>query len=233
MTRELNGPVIDGGFTRERAWFKGMPTFGDPDYIFFRDDFMGIAIDVTNDWTLVEDSSSTQTIEADTLGGRLRLFSTTDNEGTSLQGNEIFQVSAGIDTWFETKLAVNDPEQIDISLGLTINWATNPEGMFTTADRIVFLKEDGTDDIKSVTSFSSDETLKDTGIDLGTDTDIILGFRVFGDTSVVFYVDRVAVATHTTNIVTDQNLALGIAMLCGDSADSILTVDYIQCIQTR
>ena len=233
MTRELNGPVVDGGFTRERAWFKGMPTFGDPDYIFFRDDFMGIAIDVTNDWTLVEDSSSTQTIEADTLGGRLQLFATADDEGTSLQGNEIFQVSAGIDTWFEIKLACNEPTEVDLCFGLTVNFATNPEAMLTAADRIVFQKDDGTDDIYSITEFSGDETKKDTGIDLGTATDITLGFRVFGDTSVVFYVNRVAVATHTSNIVTDQNLALGMMMLCGDAADHSIAVDYIQCIQTR
>ena len=132
MTRALNGPVVDGGFTNTRAWFKGRPLAGDPDFIYFFDDFTGIAIDVTNDWTLVEDSSSTETIEADTLGGRLKLFATVDDEGTSLQGNEIWQVSPSIDTWFETKISSNEPTEVDICIGLTVNFVTNPAGATST-----------------------------------------------------------------------------------------------------
>lgn len=233
MTRKLNGPVVDGGFTRSREWFSGMPVMGDPDYVFFMDDFTGIAIDVTNDWTLVEDSNSTQTIEGDTLGGRLRLFATTDDEGTSLQGNEIFEVSAGKELWYETKIQSNEPVQVDLCMGLTITFASNPEAMLTAADRIVFQKDDGSASIFSITEDSNTETKKDTGIDLGTATDMTLGFRVIGDSTVLFYINRVLVSTHTTNVVTNQNLKLAVMLLCGDANDHILAVDYIHCIATR
>jgi hypothetical protein len=234
MTRELNGPVVDGGFTNARAWFKGMPVFGDPNYIHFMDDFTGIAIDLTNSWTQLEDGAASMAIEADTLGGRLLMTtSASDNVGTSIQGNEIFQVSAGIDTWFETKVNLLDATESEFCSGLTINFATNPEAILTAADRIVFEKLDGVDDIQCITEFSGAETRTDSQIDIVAATDITLGFRVLGDTTVLFYVNRKLVATHTTNIVNDQNLALASYVLAGDASGTTLAIDYIHCIQTR
>ncbi len=233
MTRRLNGPILEIGDRDSREWYRNMPVWGDPDYIWFMDDFTGIAIDVTNDWTLVEDASSTETIEGDTLGGRLRLFATADDEGTSLQGNEIFEVSADKELWYETKIQSNEPTEVDLCMGLTVNFTTNPEAMLTAADRIVFQKDDGADSIFSITEIGGAETKKDTGIDLGTATDIILGFRVIGDSTVLFYINRVLVSTHTTNVVNNQNLCLAVMLLCGDANDHILAVDYIHCIATR
>ncbi len=116
MTRKLNGPVVDGGFTLDRAWFKDMPVLGDPSYIHFMDDFTGIAVNLTNDWTQLEDAAASMEIEADTLGGRLLMqTSANDNQGTSIQGNEIFQVSPNIQTWFETKINLLDAVESEYS----------------------------------------------------------------------------------------------------------------------
>ena len=80
---------------------------------------------------------------ADAIGGELALTSTatTDNDGASIQGNEIFAVAADKNIYFETRLKCTDADQTDICAGLTVNFATHPEAMLTAADRIVFQVE--------------------------------------------------------------------------------------------
>ena len=80
---------------------------------------------------------------------------------------------------------------------------------------------------------TSNASRTDSQIDIVAATDITLGFRILGDSTVLFYVNRKLVATHTTNIVNDQNLALASYVLAGDAAGTTLAIDYIQCIQTR
>ncbi len=234
MSRELNGPVVDGGFTLERAWYKSRPLQGDPDYIHFFDDFVGIAINLTNDWTQVEDGAASMEIEGDTLGGRL-LFTTSagDDLGTSIQGNEIFAPAAGRQIWFETKINLLDAVESEYCSGLTVNFITNPENILTAADRIVFQKDDAAASIFCITEFSGAETKTDSQVDIVAATDIVLGFRVIGISTVLFYVDRKLVATHTTNIVSDQNLCAAAMVLAGDSAGTTLAIDYISVTSER
>ncbi len=234
MTRQLNGPVVDGGFTLDRAWYKDMPVLGDPGYIHFMDDFTGIAIDLTNDWTQLEDGAASMAIEGDTLGGRLLMTTSAgDNLGTSIQGNEIWQVSPNVQTWFETKINLLDAVESEYCSGLTVNFTSNPEEILTAADRIVFQKDDDAASMFCITEFSGAETKTDSQVDLVAATDIVLGFRVVGTSTVLFYVNRKLVATHTTNIVNDQNLCLAAYVLAGDSNGTTLAIDYISCIQTR
>lgn len=234
MTRRLVGPVLELGDRDSREWMRNMPVWGDPDYIWFMDDFTGIAIDLTNSWTQVEDGAASMAIEGDTLGGRLLMTTSAgDNLGTSIQGNEIFEVSADKELWFETKINLLDATESEYCSGLTVNFATDPEAILAAADRIVFEKLDGVDDIICVTEFSGVETRTDSQIDIVAATDITLGFRVIGDSTVLFYVNRVLVQTHTTNIVNDQNLALAAYVLAGDAAGTTLAIDYIHCIATR
>jgi hypothetical protein len=234
MTRKLNGPVVDGGFTLDRAWQKNMPVWGDPNYVHFFDDFTGIAVNLTNDWTQIEDGAASMEIEADTEGGRLLMqTSAADNLGTSIQGNEIFRVAAGRQMWFETKINLLDAVESEFCSGLTINFATNPEAILTAADRIVFEKLDGVADIQCITEFSGSETRSDSQKDLVAATDITLGFHVVGESTVLFYVDRVLVATHTTNIVNDQNLCVASYVLAGDSSGTTLAIDYLLVVMER
>ena len=234
MTRELNGPVVDGGFTLDREWYKNMPVWGDPDYVWFMDDFTGIAIDLTNSWTQLEDGAASMAIEGDTLGGRLLMTTSAgDNLGTSIQGNEIFEISPSKELWFETKINLLDAIESEYCSGLTINFATDPEAILTAEDRIVFEKLDGNANIICITEDSGAETRTDSGIDIVAATDITLGFRVIGGSTVLFYVNRILVRTHTTNIVNDQNLCLAAYVLAGDAAGTTLAIDYIHCIATR
>ena len=152
-----------------------------------------------NDWTVVKDSSATAALGADAESGTLVLTSqaTTDNDGASVQGNEIFALSTSRDIWFETKIKVGDSEgsAIDLCVGLTVNFATNPEAMLTAADRIVFQVDDGDTNIDCVTEKDGTATTTDSGVDIADDTYVTLGFHVKGTGSVEFFVNRNLVAS--------------------------------------
>ena len=204
----------------------------------YMDDFTGIAVDTTNDWTLIKDSSATAALGADAENGTLVLTSqaTTDNDGASVQGNEIFALSTTRDIWFETKLFITDAEgdAMDVCVGLTVNFATNPEAMLTAADRIVFQIDDGDSNIDCVTEKDGTATTTDSGIDIVSGTSVTLGFHVKGTGSVEFFVNRNKVATHTANLPDDENLAIGAMELSGSATGTkSMTIDYLMAVQHR
>lgn len=232
----FSGPVVFSG----RRWFKDMPVALDPDFVRVWDDFIGIAIDLTNDWTEVKDSSAAVAITADTINGYLTMTSnaTTDDDGSSIQKNEIFLPVAGKDIWFETRLqAVDSDAEIDeqeICAGLTINFATNPEAMLAADDRIVFQVNDADPSIVCITELSGTPTTTDSGVDIVDSEDVTLSFKVEGVSRVKFYINRVLVATHTTNIVDDQLMTPALMQLSGDSGGTKkILVDYILAVATR
>lgn len=235
MAVHFTGPVLEKGKRGARKWFDNLPVGWNPDYYGIWDDFTSVAVDLTNDWTQIKDTSASVAIEADTLGGRLLMSSaaTTDNDGSSIQGNEIFKVVADKDIWFETKLQVSDADQMDVFVGLTVNFATNPEAALTAADRIGFQIDDGGASILCKTEAGGTETSTDSGQDAADATDVTLGIHVVSNTSVEFYVDRALVATHTANITT-ENMAVAAMELSGDATGTkSMAVDYLYCRAAR
>ena len=238
MAVHFTGPVLYAGKDGQRQWFENLPVANNPDYLMYMDDFTGIALDTTNDWTLIKDSSATAALGADAENGTLVLTSqaTTDNDGASVQGNEIFALSATRDIWFETKLSITDAEgdAMDVCVGLTVNFATNPEAMLTAADRIVFQIDDGDSNIDCVTEKDGTATTTDSGIDIVSGTSVTLGFHVKGTGSVEFFVNRNKVATHTANLPDDENLAIGAMELSGSATGTkSMTIDYLMAVQNR
>ena len=230
-----SGPLQYSGKGATGAWGTDLTIGADNDVVVYMDDFLGVALDSTNDWTVVKDSGATAGIVADTVNGVLELTSaaTTDDDGASVQGNEVFKVQADKVVWFETKLQCNDADQTDICVGLTVNFATNPEAMLAAADRIVFQVNDGDASILCKTESGSTETSTDSLVDLVDDTYVTLGFRVQSTGQVGFYVNRQLVATHTTNIPTTE-LALGAMSVSGSATGTRSTkVDYIFAAATR
>jgi|TARA_R110002051_G_scaffold207529_1_gene273304 hypothetical protein len=237
MAVHFTGPVLYAGVNGSKKWFADLPVGVNPDYVVLMDDFTGIALDATSDWTVVKDSGASAAIGADAESGTLILSSaaTTDNDGASVQGNEIFRVASGRDIWFETKCWITDAEEdnMDLCVGLTINFATNPEAMLTATDRIVFQINDGGTSILAITEKNGTETSTDTGLDAEAFSQT-LGFHVKGTGSVEFFVNRVKVATHTTNIPDDENLAVAAMQLSGSaSGTKSANIDYLLASQTR
>ena len=238
MAVHFTGPVLYAGKDGQRQWFENLPVANNPDYLMYMDDFTGIALDTTNDWTLIKDSSASGALGADAENGTLVLSSqaTTDNDGASVQGNEIFALSSTRDIWFETKLFITDAEgdAMDVCVGLTVNFATNPEAMLTAADRIVFQIDDGDSNIDCVTEKNGTATTTDSGIDIVSGTSVTLGFHVKGTGSVEFFVNRNKVATHTANLPDNENLAIGAMELSGSATGTkSMTIDYLMAVQNR
>jgi hypothetical protein len=233
----FSGPVLYSGKGADKGAFTDLPIGVNLGVVTLFDDFTGVALDSTNDWTVIKDSSATAAIGADIANGVLELTSaaTTDDDGASVQGNEIFAVEAGRNIWFQTKCKVSDADDMDFCVGFTVNFATNPEAMLTAADRIVFESDDGTATLQCITESGGTETATALGsaFDLADDTYVTLGILVVGTSRVEFYVNNVLAATHTTNISTTE-MTVGAMELSGSvTGTKLATIDYIFAAQTR
>lgn len=235
MTTSFRAPITYAGTGAYKA-FRGLTQTVNLDQTVIFDDFTGVAVDLTNDWTEVKDTSASVAIAADVVGGRLLMESqaTTDDNGSSIQGNEIFAVEAGRTMWFQTKLQSSDADDQEVCAGFTVNFATNPEAMLTAADRIVFQVADGDGSILCKTEKDGTETSTDSGVDLADATDVELAIIVEGTGIVEFYINGKLRATHTTNIPDDENLTVGIMQLSGSNTGTkSVSVDYVLAGQTR
>lgn len=234
MTKRLDGPLLDLGFPG-REFFTGFPIGRDPGYVHFYDDFTYVALDATNLWTVVKDSSASVAIEADTLNGRLKLTSqaTTDDDGASIQGNEIWQPRVNKEIWVEAKLQVSDADDMDMFFGLTENFAASPEAALTASNRIGFQIDDGDATILCKTEASDEEDSVSSGVDAADATDVTLGIHVVGTSRVDFYVDRSRVTRVTTNIPTAL-MALAAMEISGSATGTkSMSIDYIIAAMTR
>lgn len=222
----FNGPIL---FGNAQKWRNDAAQGFNLDMIRVFDDFTAVAVDSTNAWTVVKDSSASVAIVADTAGGEIALTSaaTTDNDGASIQGNEIFLPAAGKNIWFEARVKMSSVADMDAFVGLSQNFATNPEAVLTASNRIGFQINDGDASILCKTEAADSETSTDSGVDGVDATYIRLGFLVRGTTGVEFYVNRQLVATHSTNIPTTE-LAIALFELSGSvTGTRSLTCDYV------
>tara|TARA_A100001391_G_scaffold77443_1_gene50008 strand:+ start:82 stop:783 length:702 start_codon:yes stop_codon:yes gene_type:complete len=233
MATHHNTPVLYSGFASGFKDLREMPISINPDYYCIEDDFV---YELDTGWVVVKDSGATVAIVADTIGGELAITSTatTDNDGGSVQGNEIFAVATGKDMFFQTRIKNSDVDQSDICVGFTLNFATNPENMLTATDRIVFQVNDGDASILCKTEKDGTETSTDSGIDMVDDTYVKLGISCSGTGTVEFFVNDKLVATHSTNIPDDENLAIAAMSLSGSASGTrVTTIDYLMGARTR
>ena len=236
MATHHNTPVLYNGYGAGYRALREMPISINPDFFEISDDFVGIVFNSTNDWTVVKDSGATVALVADAIGGELALTSTatTDNDGASIQGNEVFAVATDKNIYFQTRLKCTDADQTDLCAGLTVNFASNPEAMLTAADRIVFQVDDGNASILCITEKDGTETSTDSGIDLVDATYIVLAFSVNGTGAVKFYINSTLVATHGTNINDDENMTVAAMSLSGNATGTrVTTLDYVIAAETR
>lgn len=230
----FNGTILHGN-TKARKWFNDLPQAFAPEYVQQWYDFVEVTDDETNLYTVVKDASASVAIAADTANGRLLLTSaaTTNDDGASIQGNEIWLPAAGRTIWFETLLQISAAGDQELYAGLSQNFATNPEAVLTASNRIGFQVNDADASILCKTEAADTETSTDSGVDIVSATDIRLGFKVIGTTTVEFYINRNLVATHTTNIPTTE-LAFALYELSGSNTGTMsASIDYVGVWGTR
>jgi hypothetical protein len=233
MATHHNTPVLYSGYAAGYKDLREMPMSINPDYYCIEDDFV---YELDTGWTVVKDSGAAVAIVADTVGGELAITSaaTTDNDGGSVQGNEIFAVATDKNMFFQTRIKNNDVDQSDICVGFTVNFATNPEAMLTAADRIVFQVDDGDASINCITEKDGTATTTDSGVDMADDTYVKLGIACSGTGKVEFFINDKLVATHSTNIPDDENLAIAAMSLSGSASGTrATTIDYLMGARTR
>ena len=244
MATHFKGPIL---YSSARKGLENLQVGVWPDQAVYLDDFTGIALDATNDWTVVKDSGASVAISADTAVGVVALTSTatTDNDGASIQGNEIFQLptTAGEKLYFESRFfasttAGSGVGQMDIWVGLTENFATNPENAFLATNRIGFQLDDGSSLTRLISESGGTETETElaAAYNLTDDTYVTLGFIATKGTStdtVQFYYNRQLVGTHTTNVPTAL-LTPAMVEVSGDATGTkSMSVDYVMAAVDR
>ena len=244
MATHFKGPIL---YSSARKGLENLQVGVWPDQTVYLDDFTGIALDATNDWTVVKDSGASVAISADTAVGVVALTSTatTDNDGASIQGNEIFQLptTAGEKLYFESRFfasttAGSGVGQMDIWVGLTENFATNPENAFLATNRIGFQLDDGSSLTRLISESGGTETETElaAAYNLTDDTYVTLGFIATKGTStdtVQFYYNRQLVGTHTTNVPTAL-LTPAMVEVSGDATGTkSMSVDYVMAAVDR
>ena len=50
----FSGPILFSGKGNSKGWFENLPIDRNPDYMVYMDDFTGVTLDNTNDWTVVK-----------------------------------------------------------------------------------------------------------------------------------------------------------------------------------
>lgn len=235
-TTRFSGPVLYSGNGDANGWFQNLPIGVNPDYCTKMDDFTGIDIDDTDDWTKSVLNSGTLTLLADHVGGWAKSLGdgSTDNSGGAIQGNEIFMAEASKNIFFEAVVAVSDADDMDMFVGLAENGTFATGVPFTANNQIGFLLVEGAADIYANCDSGGTETKTDTGIDFADGAESssnitntrTLGFIVKGTGQVEFYVDRQKVTTTTANIPTSALTPWFCAMSGTTTADAAWC-DYI------
>lgn len=239
MPTSFSGPIRLKGSAEQvagRKMYGGMDaSTPNPDIYFVWDDFLGVALDSTNDWTVVKDTGATVALGADAQFGTCVITSaaTTDDDGGSIQGNEVFAPTSGKDLWFETRVSLHDADDCDFMIGLTENFATNPEAMLAAANHIAFQIAEGDATFVCRTESGGTATTTTTSVDAADATWVKLGFKVTSTSKVEFYINGALVATHTTNIPT-ANMTIGAYTLSGSTTGTFASsIDYVLCAAQR
>ena len=243
MATHFKGPIL---FSAQRPALENLNIARWNDQFIQFDDYDHGAIDETLRWTIVKDSGAAAAIVADARSGELNLTSanTTDNDGASIQGKqEYFSLpsTAGNKLYYETRIKMSDVDQMDVLVGLTETFTTNPEAALPSSNIIGFLLTDGSAVIAGVTEASDTATtvtLDTTLSTLTNDTYVTLGFVATkansdGNNKVDFYINRKYAGTSTTNIPT-ANMKMMAMSVSGDATgQKITTLDYMMGAQDR
>lgn len=239
MSAHFTGPLLNKENNNgSRVRYSNKPLSNEPGYIRYMWDWVNPSeYDSTNDWVQIKDTGASVAVGTDADGGTLVLTSTatTDNDGASIQSaQECFSLSSGKQLWFEARLQVSDADDMDVFVGLSDAFATNPEAVLTSADRCGFQIDDGNASILCKAEKNGTESSTDSAKDAADATNVVLSFYWDGKNKIEYSVDGALVATHTSNIPDDEQLAVALFELSGSATGTkSLTCDYIEVVQER
>jgi len=190
---------------------------------------------VSGDWTLtaVEAGAGSAAVAlADQAGGVLTLTNdAADDDSINFQKKgENYKLATGKRLYYEARAKLSDATQSDFVIGLCITDTTLIAGM---SDGVYFAKADGSAAVKFTTEKDSTETNTASVHTLADDTWVRFGFAFDGSGTVRGYVNGTLVATHTTNIPDDEELAVSFAVQNGEAVAKVMSLDYVKIVQVR
>ena len=231
--------ILFAGNTDVTEQKKNQPMFqpypSDQTFYGYFNDFMTYT---ATDWTITSTDGggdSGEVIQATSSAGGALLITTNDadddSEELQLKG-EAFKLSTSKKAYFSTRFKLSDATQSDMLIGLTITDTTAIDGV---SDGVFFGKDDGDTNLDFVVEKDSTET-EDTGIHtMEDDTFVTATFFIDPDRAAVYYsINNAApVKVANTNLPTDEELTVTLAIQAGAAAAKSLTVDYVTAMIER
>lgn len=187
---------------------------------------------VAGNWTVTEtDAGATQAI-TDADGGVLALTnSAADNDLNQIQwAKETFRLAANKQLWMKARFKVSDATQSDLLVGLYIT-DTSPVAS-KPSDGVFFQKLDGSTSLTLQVGKNSTYSSA-TVATMANDTYVVVGLYYDGTAFQVFANDVRVGSVAATNLVDDEDLAVGIAVQNGDANARTLSIDYLMIAKER
>jgi len=232
----FNGPIKnkvkrDGA----RAWYADLNVGEEPDLCIYSNDFLVAQDYAAADWVITTTEAgtgnATEALAADERCGALVITNDDANDDVdSLQSTEeAWSLTAGKQLWMNMRLKVLDPANADMLVGLAITDTTPRDA----TDKIGFMLAAGSAALSCVSTKDSTSTTSSSIATLVADTYVKLAFHYDGVSKVEWFVNGAKVATHSSNLPDNENLAITLNIQNGAAAANALTVDNIYIAQER
>jgi len=209
------------------------------------DDFLGKALDATNDWTVAGVNSGTAAINVAT-GGTMRITTgTADNDDVDVASDLIWKASKSC--CLEVRFASNDISNVALNVGFSDAQGEGADLIAmmlsvitltsTASDFAGFLYDPDatTDTIRCVAVKDDvDQSVIDTGQAMVAGTYYVARVEIDALGNIDYYLDGVHVGSHKKGITITDALCIYVAMINhGESAANTIDIDYIKAWQKR
>lgn len=223
--------------TRWHVWFDDFNTFTITDWVATETE--AGAGDAAYAVALVD--GGVVTITNDSADNDLVNLQLASNPGTGSVVAEHWKMETGKKAFFKARFKLTDGNNAITDVDAFIGLAITDTSLLASApsDGIYFMKTDGAATIAFHTRLNGTST-STTAATMANDTYITVAWYYDGKVTtgatsgtVFAYVNDVQVAAHTTNICTDEELAISVSVMNGRASASVMSIDYIFMAKER
>lgn len=213
--------------------YKGLGTYLAPDPSRVHQWFDDFDSYTAGNWTVTETQAGATQAIVDADGGVLALVnSAADNDLNQIQwAKETFRLAANKQTWIKARFKISNATESDVLVGLYIT-DTSPVAS-KPSDGFYFQKLDGSTSLTFECGVNSTYT-STTVATMANDTYVVVAAYYNGYDRIELYLNDQKVATSVaTNLCTDEDLAVSLAVQNGDANARTLSVDYLLVSEER
>lgn len=211
--------------------------------VWFEDEFLGTALDATNDWTVAGVNSGTCAINA-AIGGTARITTgAADDDDVDVATLLVWESSKRC--CMEARIASGDADGVGWNVGfsdatgeaadlIAVTYTTSV--LTTTASDFAGFFQDpdnGANVYGLSVAANTDGTVIDTGTDQADGVYHIYRVEIDASGNVDYWVDGAHVGSQTTGITTTTDLCVYVAAINREAAANTVDIDYVRAWQTR